>query len=63
MLRLVNSKVSKSCITKCKLKRHSPLGVVYLFGYVSPEHAEMAIGVARNIIGVKQVVKAFDYAQ
>lgn len=35
---------------------------VYLFGYVSREHADIATDVARNISGVKQVIKAFQYA-
>ncbi|WP_165312233.1 BON domain-containing protein [Vibrio ziniensis] len=34
---------------------------VYLFGYVSRDQADKATEVARNIIGVKQVVKAFKY--
>ncbi|XAW89933.1 BON domain-containing protein [Vibrio sp. CDRSL-10 TSBA] len=35
---------------------------VYLFGYVSREHAAIATDVARNISGVTQVIKAFQYA-
>lgn len=35
---------------------------VFLFGYVTQEHAEIATDVARNIAGVKQVIKAFEYA-
>ncbi len=34
---------------------------VYLLGYVSREHADIAAEVARNISGVKQVIKAFQY--
>lgn len=32
---------------------------VFLLGYVSDQHAEIATDVARNISGVKQVVRAF----
>lgn len=32
---------------------------VFLLGYVSPEQADIAVDVARNISGVKQVIKAF----
>ncbi|MCG9596527.1 BON domain-containing protein [Vibrio sp. Isolate25] len=32
---------------------------VFLLGYVSPEQADVAVEVARNISGVKQVIKAF----
>ncbi|MCE7727938.1 BON domain-containing protein [Vibrio campbellii] len=34
---------------------------VFLFGYVTPEQSERATEVARNISGVKQVVKGFQY--
>ncbi|WP_070962412.1 BON domain-containing protein [Vibrio sonorensis] len=34
---------------------------VFLLGYVSREHGELATDVARNISGVKKVVKAFQY--
>ncbi|MBJ7019362.1 BON domain-containing protein, partial [Vibrio cholerae] len=53
----------KSELNGIKVKVVTEDRVVYLFGYVSSEHAEIAIDVARNIIGVKQVVKAFHYAQ
>ncbi|MDN3609157.1 BON domain-containing protein [Vibrio ostreicida] len=33
---------------------------VFLLGYVSPEQADIAIEVARNISGVKRVIKAFE---
>lgn len=35
---------------------------VYILGYVSREHANIATEVARNISGVKQVIRAFQYA-
>ncbi|ENM5826182.1 BON domain-containing protein [Vibrio metoecus] len=64
----ITTKVKSALLTKAelngiKVKVVTEDRVVYLFGYVSPEHADMAIEVARNIIGVKQVVKAFEYAQ
>ncbi|AXB30448.1 BON domain-containing protein [Vibrio campbellii] len=34
---------------------------VYLFGYVTPAQSERATEIARNISGVKQVVKGFQY--
>ncbi|CAH8242325.1 hypothetical protein VAEKB19_650001 [Vibrio aestuarianus] len=36
---------------------------VFLLGYVSAEHAELATEIARNISGVKQVIKAFQYGE
>ncbi|NNN44472.1 MULTISPECIES: BON domain-containing protein [Vibrio] len=35
---------------------------VFLFGYITREHAEIATDVARHVSGVKQVIKAFEYA-
>lgn len=35
---------------------------VFLLGYVTQEHAEIATDVARHVSGVKQVIKAFEYA-
>tara|TARA_Y100001960_G_scaffold118279_2_gene126575 strand:+ start:32 stop:460 length:429 start_codon:yes stop_codon:yes gene_type:complete len=34
---------------------------VFLFGYVTPAQSERATEIARNISGVKQVVKGFQY--
>ncbi|MDE1514745.1 MULTISPECIES: BON domain-containing protein [Vibrio] len=64
----ITTKVKSALLTKSelngiKVKVVTEDRVVYLFGYVSAEHADIAIEVARNIIGVKQVVRAFDYAQ
>ncbi|MFA1565770.1 hemolysin, partial [Vibrio kanaloae 5S-149] len=33
----------------------------FLLGLVSREHADIATEVARNISGVKQVIRAFEY--
>ncbi|GLR02599.1 BON domain-containing protein [Vibrio hyugaensis] len=34
---------------------------VFLFGYVTPEQSQKATDIARNISGVKQVIKGFQY--
>ncbi|MFB9135200.1 BON domain-containing protein [Vibrio sp. AK197] len=34
---------------------------VFLLGYVSHRHADLAVDIARNISGVKRVIKAFQY--
>ncbi|MCG9619155.1 BON domain-containing protein [Vibrio diabolicus] len=36
---------------------------VFLFGYVTPEQGERATEIARNISGVKQVIKGFQYGE
>lgn len=36
---------------------------VFLLGYVSPQHADKATDIARNISGVKQVIRAFQIAK
>ena len=36
---------------------------VFLFGYVTSEQANKAADIARNIAGVKRVIKAFQYGQ
>ena len=36
---------------------------VFLLGLVSHEHADIATEVARNISGVKQVIRAFEYGE
>ena len=36
---------------------------VFLLGLVSREHADIATEVARNISGVKQVIRAFEYGE
>lgn len=38
-------------------------GDVFLFGYVTPEQGERATEIARNISGVKQVIKGFQYGE
>ncbi|EKM24627.1 BON domain protein [Vibrio harveyi] len=34
---------------------------VFLFGYVTPQQSDRATEIARNISGVKQVIKGFQY--
>ncbi|MFA0440550.1 BON domain-containing protein [Vibrio sp. 10N.286.49.B1] len=36
---------------------------VFLLGYVSKEHADVATDIARNVSGVKQVIRAFQFAE
>lgn len=36
-------------------------GTVYLMGILLPEHAEAAVDLARNTVGVQRVVKIFSY--
>ncbi len=36
---------------------------VYLLGYVSKEHADIATELARNVSGVKQVIRAFQFSE
>ncbi|MCL4165853.1 UNVERIFIED_CONTAM: hypothetical protein GTU68_022917 [Idotea baltica] len=36
---------------------------VFLLGLVSREHADIATEVARNVSGVKQVIRAFEYGE
>ncbi|GAL24025.1 21 kDa hemolysin precursor [Vibrio variabilis] len=36
---------------------------VFLLGYVSKEHADVATELARNVSGVKQVIRAFQFSE
>jgi osmotically-inducible protein OsmY len=36
-------------------------GEVFLMGLVSQQEANIAVNITRNIVGVKQVIKAFEY--
>ncbi|MGR5557387.1 BON domain-containing protein [Vibrio fortis] len=44
-----------------KVKVITEDGEVFLLGLVTREHADIATDVARNISGVKQVIRAFEY--
>lgn len=60
----ITTKVKSSLLAKAelngvKIKVITEDKEVFLLGYVSQEHADIAVDVARNISGVKQVVRAF----
>lgn len=48
-------------LTTVKIKVFTEDSEVFLLGYVTPSQAEKATNIARNISGVKQVIKAFEY--
>ncbi|MCW8332701.1 BON domain-containing protein [Vibrio sp. SCSIO 43135] len=63
----ITTKVKSALLTKSELsganvKVITEDGEVFLLGYVSQEHAEIATEVARNVSGVKKVVRAFQYS-
>lgn len=56
-----SSLLANSELTGIKIKVITEDSEVFLLGYVSHKHADMAADIARNISGVKRVVKAFQY--
>ncbi|MDW6093775.1 BON domain-containing protein [Vibrio rhizosphaerae] len=63
----ITTKVKSSLLTDnqlsgVKIKVITEDKEVFLFGYVTPEHGNHAAEIARNISGVKRVIKAFQYA-
>ncbi len=56
-----SSLLADSDLNGTKIKVITENREVFLFGYVSREQADMATEIARNISGVKQVIRAFDY--
>ncbi len=56
-----SSLLAKSELSGIKIKVITEDSEVFLLGYVSHQHADMAADIARNISGVKRVVKAFQY--
>ncbi len=56
-----SSLLADSNLNGTKIKVITENREVFLFGYVSREQANMATEIARNISGVKQVIKAFQY--
>ncbi|SIO93235.1 BON domain-containing protein [Vibrio spartinae] len=63
----ITTKVKSSLLTDdqlsgVKIKVITEDKEVFLFGYVTPEHGNHAAEVARNISGVKRVIKAFQYS-
>lgn len=62
----ITTKVKSALLTESKLNGVKVKVItedkeVFLLGYVSREHAEVAVDVARNIAGVEQVIRAFQY--
>ncbi len=53
--------LANSELTDIKVKVITEDKEVYLLGYVSHHHADLATDVARNISGVEQVIRAFEY--
>ncbi|KWU02216.1 BON domain-containing protein [Vibrio toranzoniae] len=53
--------LAKSELNGIKVKVITEDSEVFLLGLVSREHADIATEVARNISGVKQVIRAFEY--
>ncbi|MCG9556849.1 hemolysin [Vibrio kanaloae] len=53
--------LAKSELNGIKVKVITEDSEVFLLGLVSREHANIATEVARNISGVKQVIRAFEY--
>ncbi|EKO5169866.1 BON domain-containing protein [Vibrio vulnificus] len=64
----ITTKVKSALLTddslnNVKIKVISEDGDVFLFGYVNSAQADKATEIARNISGVKQVVRAFQYGE
>ncbi|GAA5648029.1 BON domain-containing protein [Vibrio proteolyticus] len=57
-----SSLLADSELTTVKIKVITEDKEVFLLGYVKRAHADKAVNIARNISGVKQVIKAFEYA-
>lgn len=64
----ITTKVKSSLLTDSelngiKVKVITEDREVFLFGYVTPAQGERATEIARNISGVKQVIKGFQYGE
>ncbi|MDF4845025.1 BON domain-containing protein, partial [Vibrio parahaemolyticus] len=64
----ITTKVKSALLTDSelngvKVKVITEDGDVFLFGYVTPEQSDRATEIARNISGVKQVIKGFQYGE
>lgn len=64
----ITTKVKSALLTNkelngIKVKVNTEDSEVFLSGYIAREHADIATDVARNISGVKQVIRAFEYAE
>ena len=64
----LTTKVKSNLLTKkelsgVKIKVYTEAKEVYLLGVVTQEQADIAVEVARNISGVKKIIKGFVYSQ
>ncbi|PMH39797.1 hemolysin [Vibrio sp. 10N.286.49.B3] len=64
----ITTKVKSALLTKTelngiKIKVITEDSEVFLLGYVSKEHAQIASDIARNTSGVKQVILGFQYSE
>ncbi|WP_192889942.1 BON domain-containing protein [Vibrio bathopelagicus] len=55
--------LANSDLNGIKVKVITEDSEVFLLGLVSREHADIATEVARNVSGVKQVIRAFEYGE
>lgn len=65
---MITTKVKSALLTDSelngvKVKVITEDSEVFLFGYVTAEQANRATDIARNISGVKQVIKGFLYGE
>lgn len=64
----ITTKVKSAMLTEkglhsAQIKVVTEDGVVYLMGLVTHKHADIASNVARSVMGVRKVVRAFEYLQ
>jgi osmotically-inducible protein OsmY len=64
----ITSKVKASLfadekLSTIKIKVITEDGEVFLLGYVTPEQADIATDITRNVSGVKQVIRAFELSK
>ncbi|MEZ8118097.1 BON domain-containing protein [Vibrio splendidus] len=55
--------LANAALNGIKVKVITEDSEVFLLGLVSREHADIATEVARNVSGVKQVIRAFEYGE
>lgn len=58
--KIKSSLLTESALNGVKIKVITEDSEVFLLGYVTPEQADIAVDITRNISGVKQVIKAFE---
>ncbi|CAM2945113.1 BON domain-containing protein [Vibrio mytili] len=59
--KIKSSLLTDSALNGVKVKVITEDGEVFLFGYVTPAQGNRATEIARNVSGVKQVIKGFQY--